>query len=99
MENSHLRSGSLLVQTNTRNQTETLLRLKTFAGAPVKVEPHRTLNTCRGTVLSHESHLCSDAELQDWMSSRDVVNIRRIKLRREPSELLILTFHGNYFPD
>jgi len=100
IENTNrLRYGSLLVQTNTRNQTETLLHLKTFAGAPVKVEPHKTLNTCRGTVLSHESHLCSDAELKDWMSRRDVVNIRRIKLRREDSELLILTFNGNYLPD
>lgn len=90
--------GSVLVKTGNKNQSQQLLRLAHMEGAEVRVQPHRTLNTCKGTIVSRESHKCTNEELNEWLNERNVVDIKRVPLRKEPLELLILTFHGNSLP-
>lgn len=93
-----LQDGSVLVKVGNSRQSENILNLKGIDGASVEVKPHKTLNTCKGTVVSRESHRCTDKELNEWLSDRRVIEIKRIKLRKHPLELLILTFQGEYLP-
>ena len=43
-----LRSGDLLIEVDRETYSTKLLAIKEIAGIPVKVSPHRTLNTSRG---------------------------------------------------
>ena len=90
--------GSILVKTGNRNQSQSLLSLAHVHDAAVKVQPHRTLNTCKGTIVSRESLSCTDIELREWFEERHVVDVKRIPLKQQPLELLILTFRGNFLP-
>ena len=47
-----LGSGGLLVQVLDRKKSEKLLAAKTFAGIPVSVQPHNSLNKSKGVVKS-----------------------------------------------
>ena len=92
-----LKSTSLLVQVAHKDQSEKLLELRTFAGAPVKVEPHRFFNSCKGVITSHESSRCTDDELRDWLNEYNVIQIHR-KPNKQNSQLITLTFDGSILP-
>jgi hypothetical protein len=94
-----LRSGSLVIHTSNDKQTKTLLELKSILDAPVEVTPHRTLNTCRGTVVSNISHRCSDDDLDFWFERQNIIAYKKIALRKRPLELFILTFKGKKHPN
>jgi hypothetical protein len=49
-----LRNGDILVHCATRSQTINLLKLKTFAGVPCKVVPHRSLNSSKGIIRDRQ---------------------------------------------
>ena len=93
-----LRSGSLLIHCSQQMQSDTLLQMKTLSKAPVQVIPHGTLNTCKGVIISSESTLCTDKDLQEWLSQYDVVDIKRFEPRKDRTQLLILTFNGKSIP-
>jgi len=92
-----LRSSSLLVQVAHKEQSTKLLELRDFAGAPVKVEPHRFFNSCKGVITSHESSRCSDDELRDWLNEYNVIHIYRKPNKQNP-QLITLTFDGSILP-
>ena len=93
-----LKNSSLLVQVAHKDQSLKLLEYKAFAGAPIKVEPHRFFNSCKGVITSHESSLCSDDELRDWLNDYNVIHIHR-QPPRYSRQLLTLTFDGTVLPD
>ncbi|GFS64770.1 putative RNA-directed DNA polymerase from transposon X-element [Trichonephila clavipes] len=45
-----LRSGDLLIETNSALQTKSFLLAKHFLNSPVTISPHKTLNSCRGII-------------------------------------------------
>ncbi|GFW94075.1 uncharacterized protein TNCV_1713241 [Trichonephila clavipes] len=45
-----LRSGDLLVETNSALQTKSFLLAKSFLNSPVTISPHKTFNSCRGII-------------------------------------------------
>ena len=45
-----LRSGDLLIEVDRETYSTKLLAIKEIAGIPVKVSPHRTLNTSKGVI-------------------------------------------------
>jgi hypothetical protein len=49
-----LRSGSVLIEVANRHQAELALRLNTWIDVPMKVSPHKTLNTSRGIIRCRE---------------------------------------------
>jgi len=53
-EVKRLRNGELLVHCATRSQSLNLLKLKSFAGIPCKVTPHKSLNSSKGIVRDKE---------------------------------------------
>ncbi|KAM7310051.1 hypothetical protein ISCGN_007011 [Ixodes scapularis] len=98
-----LHSEDLLVEVNTKKQSEALLRLTNIVDVEVSVSPHRTLNTVRG-VLSEEAFLyTSEDELLEGLKSSGVVDVRRIVFRKNgeniPSKHVILTFERRALPE
>ncbi|GFX10886.1 putative RNA-directed DNA polymerase from transposon X-element [Trichonephila clavipes] len=45
-----LRSGDLLIETNSALQTKSFLLAQHFLNSPVTISPHKTLNSCRGII-------------------------------------------------
>ena len=51
---SKLRDGAILVKTPTFAMSQALSRVSSLIGAPVVSEPHRSLNSSKGTLYSVE---------------------------------------------
>ena len=90
------KSGFLLIEVNQKSYAETLLRTTSLNTVslefPVRVSPHRTLNSTRGTVYipKYTSERVEDilAETRD----QGVTEVTRINIRGKPSPLLKLKF-------
>lgn len=97
-----LRSGDLLVEVDARYKSENLLKTKNLAGVPVTCSPHRTLNSCKGVVRSHEAINCSEDELKEWLASQGVTSVKKITSRNSGTPkvlpLFFATFHGDTLP-
>ncbi|XP_067123226.1 uncharacterized protein [Centruroides vittatus] len=86
-----LRSGDLLVETASPQQSAKLLQTKTLGEMEVTVTPHGSLNSSRGVISEDES------DIQIGLSDQGVTAVRRISIRRDgkfiPTKHLILTFN------
>ncbi|GFY12850.1 uncharacterized protein TNCV_3074101 [Trichonephila clavipes] len=97
-----LRSGDLLIETISDLQTKSFLLAKTFFNSPVTVSPHKTLNSCRGVISEPDLLSTPDAEILEGFSDQDVIQVRRITLKRDsniiPTKHIILTFNKPKLP-
>ena len=98
-----LRSGDLLVEVIRKTHSDNLLRSSSFAGVPVKVEAHTSLNTSKGIIRSKELVDCSEEELLSNLSAQGVKEVKRFTFRREgtvrPSFSILLTFSTPTLPE
>ena len=92
-----LRSGDLLVEVNRSTQADNLLKTKLFVDVPVRVTPHRSLNSSKGVIRCLDIKNCSDEEILDGLASQHVSHLHRISVVREgvrkPTGTFILTFN------
>ena len=58
-----LKNDTLLVECFTMQQASNLLSNKTFFNKPVKIYPHKSLNTCKGVVRCRELSYCDPDEI------------------------------------
>lgn len=65
-----LRNGMLLIKVMSKTHFEKLLKLSTFYGEHVLVEPHRGLNSCKGVISSFELLYCEEQEIKEELSSQ-----------------------------
>lgn len=96
-------TGDLLIEIEMMKQSEALLALNMVSEYKVSVTPHCSLNSIRG-VLSEDDLLdVSEEEIMEGLSSQGVIDVSRIKLRREgiekPTKHVILTFNATTLPD
>ena len=80
IEVKKLRSGDLLVEFGKRSHSECFQKCSSFAGAPVKVERHKFLNSSRG-LLRDRSYALEDMlenEIQESLESQGVIGVRRM---------------------
>ncbi|XP_049517339.1 uncharacterized protein LOC125943048 [Dermacentor silvarum] len=100
---SRMASGDLLLELRDQKQYEKLPNLVSFGDAQLTVTPHRTMNTTRGVVSDDDLLQLSEAELLEGFSEQNVINVKRIKMRRDGKELqtrhLILTFNSSVLPE
>ncbi|GFT91670.1 uncharacterized protein TNCV_2444801 [Trichonephila clavipes] len=68
-----LRSGDLLLETNSALQTKSFLLAKTFLDSPVKIIPHKSLNTSRGVISEPDLLTTPEAEILDGFSDQGVI--------------------------
>ena len=60
-----LQRGDVLVERDRSTYSRMLLGLTQLAGVPVKVSPHRSLNTSRGVIRSRDIAGCSAEEIAE----------------------------------
>ncbi|GFX57763.1 RNA-directed DNA polymerase from mobile element jockey [Trichonephila clavipes] len=68
-----LRSGDLLVETNSALQTKSFLLAKSFFNSPVTISPHKSLNSCRGIISETDLLGTPDGEILEGFSSQCVI--------------------------
>ena len=94
-----IRQG-LLVEVATKVHSDLLLKSTSLANVPIKVTPHRTLNSCKGVIRC--SDLSNDAEdfILSNLSKQNVSHVRRIFVNRgqKPTDRYILTFNRPELP-
>ncbi|GBN88415.1 hypothetical protein AVEN_170573-1 [Araneus ventricosus] len=98
-----LRSGDLLVEVQSRKQSEQIVKLKTFSNIPVTVSQHASLNSSKGVVTCGELLNVTTEEILKELQSQGVSHVRRISIRRDGQLLntkhLILTFDSAKLPE
>ncbi|XP_023221115.1 uncharacterized protein LOC111622893 [Centruroides sculpturatus] len=92
-----LRSGDLLVETASPQQSAKLLAAKKLGDIEVTVTPHGSLNSSR-SVISEAGLMSEDeSDILMGLSDQGVTNVRRISICRDgrviPTKHLILTFN------
>ncbi|GBL75199.1 hypothetical protein AVEN_194438-1 [Araneus ventricosus] len=93
-----LRSGDLLVEVNSRKQSQQLLKLKALESFPVSVSAHRTLNSSKGVITCGELLNELIDEICKELQSEGVIFIRRDG-NLLPTKHLILTFNSPRLPE
>ncbi|KAG8236167.1 hypothetical protein J437_LFUL005274 [Ladona fulva] len=98
-----LRDGTLLVETNDETQSEALLKMTNIQDTPIKVEPHKTLNTCRGVISCYDLMYITADEIAKEMASQGVISCRRLQ-RKQTGEMVnttsvVLTFAWDRLPE
>ena len=95
-----IKSGSILIETQSTGQTTRLLSAKDMAGVPIRVELADRLNTTEGLIFCPE--LCSLTEeyiLQE-LAVQGVTEVTRLRSRdhSKPNPLIRLRFRGLLLP-
>ena len=97
-----LRSGSLLVEVTKQVHSRNLLRCNIMVDIPVKVSPHRSLNTSKGIIRSRDLEGCPDDEILHELKEQGVIDVKRISVRRngqmKETNTFILTFAMTILP-
>ncbi|GFW10275.1 uncharacterized protein TNCV_4812431 [Trichonephila clavipes] len=97
-----LRSGDLLIETNSAIQTKSFLLAKTFLNYHFIVTPHKYLNSCRGVISEPDLLTTSESEILKGFSDQKVIQIRRITIKKNttvfPTKHLILKFNSPNLP-
>ena len=77
-----LRSGAILVELEKQKQSERLMGLTSMVDIPIKVSPHRSLNSCKGVVRSFDLAQMDKDELLAGLATQNVVDVRNISVTR-----------------
>ncbi|GBN17223.1 hypothetical protein AVEN_87602-1 [Araneus ventricosus] len=98
-----LRSGDLLVEVESRKQSQQIVKMQTFSNIPVTVSPHSTLNSSKGVITCGELLNVPTDEVLKELQGQGVSHVRRISIRRDGQLLntkhLILTFDSAKLPE
>ncbi|GBO35749.1 hypothetical protein AVEN_83408-1 [Araneus ventricosus] len=91
-----MKSGDLLVESSSLQQSEQLSSITKFGDIPFTVSAHASLNYTRGVMSSDEFLMVSDSEFVSELEAQKVIATRRISLKRDgqiiPTRHVILTF-------
>ena len=91
-----LRNGDYIAEMNNALAIKTLLATTSLAGQEVSVTPHRSLNSCKGTIHSALFRDCADEDIKELLSDQGVTRARRInrkvKGQTKPTDLIAVTF-------
>ena len=97
-----LRSGDILVEVDRRGQADNLVHTKKIVDIPVRVTPHRSLNSKKGVIRCPDIKHCTDNEILEELASQHVTSIYRIEVTREgikqPTGTFIVTFNSPTLP-
>ncbi|KFM68907.1 hypothetical protein X975_14816, partial [Stegodyphus mimosarum] len=97
-----LRSGDLLVETKSAQQTCALYNLKSIGTLTVSVSPHNTLNFSRGVISEQDLIDVSTEDIVTELKDQNVRSAKRIRIGREGQFIntkhIILTFNSPDLP-
>jgi len=103
---TRLRNGNLLVEVEMERHSRSVSKLTRICcnaiQYPVKVEPHRSLNSSRGVVRCPEFKLFEENEIVDCLLDQGVSQAHRININKDgkkiPTGTVILTFNTPDLP-
>ena len=103
---TRLRNGNLLVEVSKDSHSRSLMKLNKMICSnttyPVRVEPHRSLNSSRGVVKCNEFKLFEETEIEPILASQGVTHAKRMNYKKDnkvfPSGTVILTFNTPSLP-
>jgi hypothetical protein len=85
--------GTLLITCRNEEESDIISKELTHIGnLKVNVQPHETLNSCKGVIMSNESVTCTDEEIMEELKEYEVKSFQRMRPRQDGSQLVILTF-------
>ena len=92
-----LRSGDLLIEVDRETHSTKLLAITELAQVPVKVSPHRTLNTSKGVLRTPELQNTTREELLTQLKKQGVTDARMVTIKKNGEMIrvntAILTFN------
>ena len=92
-----LRSGELLIELDRETHSTKLLAVTVLAQVPVKVSPHRTLNTSKGVLRTPELKNTTREELLTQLKKQGVTDARMVTIKKNGEMIrvntAILTFN------
>ena len=92
-----LRSGDLLIEVDRETHSTKLLAITELAQVPVKVSPHRTLNTSKGVLRTPELKNTTREELLTQLKKQGVTDARMVTIKKNGEMIrvntAILTFN------
>ena len=97
-----LRNGSVLIEVASKAQAENALKMQNWVGVPVKVTPHRSLNSCKGVIRCRELRDCSDDEVLEALNPEGVTHVKHVFTKKNgtnvPTNTFVLTFNKPTLP-
>ena len=89
-----MKSGNLLVETKTKQQSDNLLKLNKILNYTVSASAHRTLNSSRGILRDRSQYLSDldDQEICDELSSQGVIKVQRFISKKSGTPVKLDTF-------
>ncbi|XP_055928000.1 uncharacterized protein LOC129959202 [Argiope bruennichi] len=98
-----MRSGDLLLEIDSKKQSQQLMKLKALANIPISVSPHSSLNFSKGVITCGELFNVPLEETSAELKKQGVTHVRQISIRRDgqlfPTKHSVLTFHTPNLPE
>jgi len=98
-----LQKGDILVEVSSAVQSRCISELSSFAGCPIQVTPHRTLNISKGVIRCSELQNCNKEEILEELKTQQVQDIQNISVKndsggRRNTNTYIITFSTPTIP-
>ena len=91
-----MKSGRVFIEVETRQQCKNLLKTTKLLGyLPVKVSPHRTLNSSKFVIKCKELDKMEEDEIKKELQPQGIIAVKRISIRYS---LYVLTIKGQTVP-
>lgn len=99
----YLRSGGIIIEMDKQTHVNNLLKQTMLDNYPVKISPHKSLNTCRGVIRCRELRDIDQQEILEELSSQHVSDVYKVSVmrdgRRNYTNTIFLTFNRPSLPD
>ena len=97
-----LRNGSVLIEVASKAQADNALQMQMWISTPVKVTPHRSLNSCKGVIRCRDLRDCKDEEVLEALSHEGVTHVKHIFTKKNgaaiPTNTFVVTFKKPTLP-
>ena len=91
-----MKSGRVFIGVETKQQCKNLLKTTKLLGyLPVKVSPHRTLNSSKFVIKCEELDTMEEDEINKELQPQGIIAVKRISIRYS---LYVLTIKGQNIP-
>ncbi len=97
-----LRNGSLLLECDRSSQARTLQGISQLGSVPVRVSPHKSMNTCQGIIRCRDISDMTEDDIQLELSAQGVTKVRQFIARSnghiKKTGTFLLTFNSTTLP-
>ena len=97
-------NGNLVIEVDKKETHDKLLQVKKLGKVPVNIQPHTTMNQCKGTIFCDNIPKMTDEQILEEIKDQDVAEVYRTKRRDDKNNLVstslfIITFDKTTLPN